>query len=160
MNKIISDAYYMIKLHTDRFKEINISKLGKLLYLSDAKYMVEENSEEGLYKGDFYITLRKELSYEICHLMLDNEFKNYGEQNIILNEKQEEGIKDLDEKRKHHLYEVYKIFGVLNDFQLSEHLLINVSPIYNRMKMLYEMKKPIPVIIQKWETKDWYNVTY
>lgn len=54
MDQIILDAYYMIKLHQERFKDINILRLCNLLYLTEAYYMCEYNEEE-LYSSDFYL---------------------------------------------------------------------------------------------------------
>lgn len=54
MDDIILDSYYMIKLHQDRFKDINIFRLCNLLYLTEAYYMCV-NDEDSLYSSDFYL---------------------------------------------------------------------------------------------------------
>lgn len=56
MEQMILDACYMIKLHQDRFKEINIVRACNLLYLTEAYYMCMYDENE-LYPTDFYISV-------------------------------------------------------------------------------------------------------
>lgn len=56
MIQIIQDSYFLIGLHQERFKDIDVSRLTNLLYLLEGYYMAI-NDENYLYNEQFKVDM-------------------------------------------------------------------------------------------------------
>lgn len=157
MSQILLDSYFMIGLHQERFKEINVYRLNNLLYLAEAYYMCLNDTDK-LYNEAFNVSV---YGVYVKELM---EFFGKELNGILINDIQIKMGKEIEDKRKEILYEIYKMYSKMSDWTIREIILSDDSPagviFSNPYSLYYSYVNPLNVKINKEDVKEWFKRNY
>lgn len=155
-NNIIYDAYYLISLFNEDKNPVTQLQIQKIMYFFEAYYMAINTDEEQLYQCNF-----NAWAFGPVSIPLYKEFKKYGENPIILSEKEKELGNSISNNKKRMIKYIYEVFGKLSAMKLVELTHREDSPWYstwikNGSKVVYGEKS----YIDKIETRDWFRKVF
>ena len=142
---ILKNSKYIITYFNEKGKDVTNLMLEKLLYFLEAIYMVRTN-EDYLFNDDFYAW-----NFGPVNEIVYKEYKFFGRIPITLEEKiliPKENVRYIE-----NLYNLFKEYNAYDLVSLSHQ---DGSPWYIIDKY-YNSDIPDDVIIEKLETKKWFN---
>lgn len=155
-NNIVYDAYYLISLFNKDEKTVTQLQIQKMMYFLEAYYMAINTDVKQLYKCNF-----NAWAFGPVSIPLYIAFKKYGENPIVLNEKERELGNSISNDKKRMIEYIYEVFGDLSAMKLVELTHREDSPWYstwikNGGKVVYGEKS----YINKIETRDWFRKVF
>lgn len=151
-NDIIKDAYYLIKRFNEDEEDVTNLKIQKLMYFFEAYYMNVYQVEK-LYDCNF-----SAWAYGPVAIPLYKELKKYGNNNILLTDKEKRETENIPKDKKKLLDNIYEVFKKVPAMTLVEYTHMSGSP----WKEVWERNGRkvgygTDTYIDKQKTKDWFK---
>lgn len=152
-HNIITDAYYLINKFNANGKQVTNMQIQKLMYFFEAYYMIIHDGEEKLYECNF-----NAWAFGPVAIPLYKEFRSFGNNAIVLTDKNIEESNCIPKEKKELLDTIYDAFENKTAIELVEYTHRPDSPWSKVWKENGEkVGYGANTYIDKMETKEWFK---